>query len=58
MPKIEDSEVLSWLGVDAVGDASEEQALKGIVAAVNATVTDWHGSADAWELPPRTRRIP
>lgn len=48
MSKIEDAEVLAWLGIDAVGDTTEEQALKGIVAAVNATVTDWHGSSEAW----------
>lgn len=48
MSKVENAEVLAWLGVDAVGDATEEQALEGITAAVNATVTDWHGNPDTW----------
>lgn len=48
MSKVEASEVLSWLGVDALSAAGEEQALEGIVSAVNITVTDWHGDSNAW----------
>lgn len=48
MSKIEASEVLAWLGIDALSDTAEQQALEGIVSAVNVTVTDWHGDPNAW----------